>query len=633
MSIKTLRKRIAITATSALVAGALSVVAAPASFAHSAVGGTNTLTSVGQVAGSAQTNNTTTTVGSMYVAIGSNTTAAAVASVTSVTNGCGEADDSGLSKGLLYKDSSSGIAQSATALQGATLSFYACTSTAAAFIASAGTFSSPSGGLVDNAGWSYNSSNTKVWSPNITTATTGTAVGVLWTAPTTVGTYTVSLYTGFATNSSGDNVITTATTGVTPETLSGNITVTVVTAGAGGSYNAGESFCKAVKGSTTTPADNIDDSGTNPNGADWSIDFALNDAYGADLDTGNLSATSTNGALLAFGTAGATPVAGTASTITATSAGANSTLRVSQKTAGAPITTTVTIAYNGTPVCTKTVSIAGTVAALTMASVAVQDLSASAGNAFWFANGDTRAGTFYVVATDSVGNRVATPTTVGTFSADGATLGTTVTAVTFDSASLASSTSSTSVTSATVGRHTCAATAGTQKGVVIKFTLADGTVVKSAATDLSCADDAASMTASFDKAKYISGEIATLTVSFKDSKGNVANNAVAPGASTISVPGMTLVSTTGASDAVLKTGGKFTYTYTVGQTAGSFAAVVDFTASSATTAQYSTVQTPSYSISTGGDTTTNADVLKSIVALIASINKQIQALQKLILKR
>jgi hypothetical protein len=29
----------------------------------------------------------------------------------------------------------------------------------------------------------------------------------------------------------------------------------------------------------------------------------------------------------------------------------------------------------------------------------------------------------------------------------------------------------------------------------------------------------------------------------------------------------------------------------------------------------------------------NADVLKSIVALIASINKQIQALQKLILKR
>ena len=43
--------------------------------------------------------------------------------------------------------------------------------------------------------------------------------------------------------------------------------------------------------------------------------------------------------------------------------------------------------------------------------------------------------------------------------------------------------------------------------------------------------------------------------------------------------------------------------------------------------------TPTYKVSTGGDTTSNADVLKSIVALIASINKQIQALQKLILKR
>ena len=632
MSIKTLRKRIAITATSALVAGVLSIVVAPAASAHNAVGSAaNTAYSVGQVAGT-NTNNTTTT-GSLFVATMSNTTSTAVPAkyTTSGALGtCADSSDLGRSKGLLYKDSSSGIAQSATVLAGGTLSLYACTATAVAFSASGGTFV-PWGGEVAES-WSYNSTNSKVWSANTANAA-GTAVGALWTAPTTLGTYTVSLYSGYYTNSSADNVIGTATLGVLPETLSGNITVSVVAAGVGGSYNAGESFCKAVRGSTTTPADNIDDSGTNANGVDWSIDFALNDAYAADLDTGNLSATATNGALLSFGTAGATPVAGTASTITTTSNGANSTVRVSQKTAGAAITTTVTIAYNGTPVCTKTVSFAGQVAALTLASVAVQDLSASAGNANWFANGDTRAGTFYVVATDSVGNRVATPASIGTYSADGATLGTTVTAVTFDSASLASATSSTSVTSATVGRHTCAATAGTQKGVVIKFTLANGTVVNSAPTDLSCADDAASMTAGFDKAKYISGEVATLTVSFKDSKGNVANNVVAPGASTISVPGMTLVSTTGNAEATLRSGGKFTYTYTVGQTAGTFAAVVDFTASSATTAQYSTVQTPSYSISTGGDTTSNADVLKSIVALIASINKQIQALQKLILKR
>ena len=77
-----------------------------------------------------------------------------------------------------------------------------------------------------------------------------------------------------------------------------------------------------------------------------------------------------------------------------------------------------------------------------------------------------------------------------------------------------------------------------------------------------------------------------------------------------------------------------TYTFTVGTssgiTAGSYNAVVDYYALTAVAA---TKQTPSYKVSSGGDTTTNADVLKSIVALIASINKQIQALQKLILKR
>ena len=169
--------------------------------------------------------------------------------------------------------------------------------------------------------------------------------------------------------------------------------------------------------------------------------------------------------------------------------------------------------------------------------------------------------------------------------------------------------------------------------IILKFTLANGTVIKSAPFDLSCADDPASYTASFDKAKYVSGEIATLSVSFKDSKGNNANNVTATGASTISIPGMTLVSATGAADTVAGAGGVTKYTYIVGQTAGNYAGVVDFTAGSVTLATFAKVQNPSYSISTGGDTTTNADVLKSIVALIASINKQIQALQKLILKR
>ena len=641
MSIKTLRKRIAITATTALIAGALSVVATPASQAHNSVEtGTNTQTSVGQIAGIAQTNNTTTEVGSLFVATLTNTGAAAVGYTAGVATDaedglCAGVDDGMKSKGLLYKDSSSGIAQSATVLPGAVLALYSCSSTAVAFTATGGSLVGSVGG--DSTAFSYNSTNTKAWSDNITTAA-GTGVAALWTAPTTVGTYTVSLYTGYYANGASEEIAT-ATTDTLPETLSGNITVTVAAASTGGAYSATNSLCQAVKNTVTYTAgtsSNVDGTGTNTNGSDWSVDVFLRDAYGASLPTtGNLVATATNGALLAFGTAGTTPVAGSASTISTTGAGNNSTIRVSQATAGAPITTTVTISWNGTAVCTKTVSIAGTVSALTVpaANIAVQDLGASAGNAFWFADATGRAGTFYVVATDSVGNRVPTPSTLGTFSADGATLGTTVTAVTFDEASLATTSSSSSALSASVGRHSCAATAGTQKGVKIKFTLANGTVVTSAPFDLGCADDPATVSAGFDKAKYTSGDVATLTVSFKDTKGNASNSITSLGASTIVVPGMTLVSTTGAADAVAKAGGKVTYTYTVGQTAGKYAAVVDFTGATSTFAQYATVQNPSYEISTGGDTTSNADVLKSIVALIASINKQIQALQKLILKR
>ena len=77
-----------------------------------------------------------------------------------------------------------------------------------------------------------------------------------------------------------------------------------------------------------------------------------------------------------------------------------------------------------------------------------------------------------------------------------------------------------------------------------------------------------------------------------------------------------------------------TYTFTVGttdgMTAGTYTSIIDFTSLTAVAA---TKATPTYKLVTGGDTTTNADVLKSIVALIASINKQIQALQKLILQR
>ena len=84
--------------------------------------------------------------------------------------------------------------------------------------------------------------------------------------------------------------------------------------------------------------------------------------------------------------------------------------------------------------------------------------------------------------------------------------------------------------------------------------------------------------------------------------------------------------------AVTKADGTSELVFTVGTATavvnGSYAGVVAYDSPA-----LGVKQTPAYTLSTGGDSTTNADVLKSIVALIASINKQIQALQKLILAR
>jgi len=170
----------------------------------------------------------------------------------------------------------------------------------------------------------------------------------------------------------------------------------------------------------------------------------------------------------------------------------------------------------------------------------------------------------------------------------------------------------------------------------LKYTNAgSGTTVVSPEFTARCAGAPYTYTASFDKAAYVQGDIATLTVQFLDSKGNKANNVSAHGALTATHPMMTRVSSLGTAASVAsKADGTRQYTLTVGTdtglTAGTYSSIIDF---ADLTAVAATKQSPSYKVSTGADTTTNADVLKSIVALIASINKQIQALQKLILKR
>jgi hypothetical protein len=96
---------------------------------------------------------------------------------------------------------------------------------------------------------------------------------------------------------------------------------------------------------------------------------------------------------------------------------------------------------------------------------------------------------------------------------------------------------------------------------------------------------------------------------------------------------LTAVSATGAAS-VSDNAGVKTYTFTVGtstgMTEGTYTSIIDFTGLTAVAAVKAT---PTYKLSTATTDVAFSEILKSVVALIASINKQIQALQKLILKR
>ena len=632
MSKTTLRKRIALTATTALFAGMLTVASAPvASANHPAAGDNNVVLSATTIT-SANVN--------MFVATRSNSGTSGT--VTATGSGIAAISQAALSKGLLYKDTSSGTAQSATVLAGGTLSLYAYATTTVAFSVSGGSLS---GVLTNAAGGgtpSYNGSNTIAIPGGYTdtVALTASAVATLWSAPTTVGTYTISLLTGFTQNAvTGAYNAPSFTLGL-PPTLGAKITVSVVAASGGGAYSAAYSACNTATTSAAASSiypSGVDSSGAVANGDSWFIDFNLKDAYQAALDPGNLVATATNGALVNFGATsglGTAPTAGTASTDVALQSGANTTLIVTQGTAGAPVTTTVTISYNGTTVCTKTVTIRGKVASLEIGSVGTGSLSSQAGSTAWIeaaAGGVRPAGLFTVLAKDSAGNLVSTPTTLGAYSAVASSLTTVVQSVSVVSPS--SSVTTSSPDRFNIGTFLCGDTAGSAN-VKLKFTTTGtGEIVESPAIAARCASSPYTFTASTDKAAYTQGEIATVTVQFLDSKGNKSNTVVAPGASSFILPMMTAVDYASSATAVTKADGTSVYKFTVGGTdvavtAGTYTGVISYTGLAA-----STNATPTYKITTGGDATSFSDILKSVVALIASINKQIQALQKLILSR
>ncbi len=156
----------------------------------------------------------------------------------------------------------------------------------------------------------------------------------------------------------------------------------------------------------------------------------------------------------------------------------------------------------------------------------------------------------------------------------------------------------------------------------------DLSVIYSNEFDARCGQGVNKYTATMDKASYLPGEIATLTVSATDISGAKVHDAATLGTGVaISAGGLTLIGTAASTDTF--TNGAKTYKFTVGNNTGSYNAVVDLPAYVST----DSAKVVSYKVAPSSAEVSNAEVLKAIVALIAQINKQIAALQKLLLKK
>jgi hypothetical protein len=401
--------------------------------------------------------------------------------------------------------------------------------------------------------------------------------------------------------------------------------ITVASTSSVGLYSASESLCN-IGTSSTTAADGTDDTGANviANRSNGYIDFNLVDAFGSAL-AGAVVIEGTAGTGLAYnGDYTATSTA-TDYNLVQVSTDANGKIDVARPAAliDKSFTTTVTIKFNGATVCTKSLRFEGEVASITASAPVIARTGATSTTAFRTAFADDKGNALYPQS-----GVIAVASTLNSF----------VTAIDAQATPPNATTASKGK-----GSVTCSGSAGSyladgSANLQLQYTnTASGTVIKSNVWKQTCAGDAYTYKASLDKAVYTPGSVATLTVTGRTAAGNLAN-AYDPisetgAATTLAVTGLGTSVTAPANGDVLDTAdGVKTYQFVVGATEGTYTAVLTVPVITALNSDQGNTSL-AYEIKSGTSTVTNAEVLKSIVALIASINKQIQALQKLILKR
>jgi hypothetical protein len=397
------------------------------------------------------------------------------------------------------------------------------------------------------------------------------------------------------------------------------LTINVVATCSNSVFSAADSYAAIVTAANaaddTAVATNTTTTGADVvvNGGNGFISIALKDAYGAALASDAIIATVTSGdAFVKLGeeasSSSVVPGAGVSKTAVLASTGAAVTAQVVQSVANKPTTAVVQISYAGTIVTTKTITFQGVASTIDVKDVTVGKTGGS--------------GYFRVRVLDAAGNALFSKEVVDDATANAAEATSAIT-----SGVTSSATSAADGDWSSVGDGTFGCTKGGVATLNLKHTIDAATSVKKAVT-IACGGVLDTWSMSLDKASYAPGEIATLTITGKDSLGNLVNSNDTLGTLEYSFGGLTAITAPTSADTFTSAAGAKKYTFSVGTSEGAFVGTFKI----AGAATDSTAETIQYKVAGAGGVT-NADVLKAIVSLIASINKQIAALQKALLRR
>ncbi|NDD26630.1 MAG: hypothetical protein EB103_07210, partial [Actinobacteria bacterium] len=283
-------------------------------------------------------------------------------------------------------------------------------------------------------------------------------------------------------------------TSSTSGTASVTLTVTVVATTTVGKLSAANSFANLHSGAASAEVDTYTDtSGASrvANGGQGYIRYTLHDENDVAMPTSTVvGCSASGGAVCSFTSA---TFLGTTSADTYPSADYD-TIYVAQGTANTAIDTVVTITVNGAVWITKSLQLLGPVAKLTIGKA---EVSTDGGIYGTVSSSD---GDFGLKATDSLGRLLTSvATTISGSSYNNSVTGY-GTATTGASTSLATSVS-----------FTCSSTAGSAD-VVATVVNAKNELITSNSFKVYCSGAAYSYSASLDKATYVPGDIATLTV-------------------------------------------------------------------------------------------------------------------------